>query len=72
MCRTAPPTAGQFFSCSSQTRFGGCVVIATQPHASHESSGKDQLGDLDRVQRSAFDEVVAGEEQDEPVALGAP
>jgi hypothetical protein len=34
--RTAPPTAGQPASCSRQTSLTGWLVIATQPHASHE------------------------------------
>jgi hypothetical protein len=32
----APPTAGHPASCSRQTSFTGWLVIATQPHASHE------------------------------------
>jgi len=36
MCRMAPPTAGQPASCSRQTSLIGWLVIATQPHASHE------------------------------------
>src|SRR5881394_1339830 len=37
-CRTAPPSAGHPASCSRQTSLTGWPVIATQPHASQETS----------------------------------